>query len=296
MILPRILYIDPGTGSMLFTVLLGVLGFLLYFVRVMWIKIKFAVTRGKAGKANGSKIPLLIFAEEKRYWQVFEPVCRELDKRGRDFVYWTTSPDDPALDAGLEHMKCEYIGSGNKAYAKLNVVNASVVVATTPGLEVYQWKRSKSVDRYIHLLHGVYDPASYRMFGIAFFDEILLSGPFQVDQVRLLERKMKSKEKVCDIVGVPYLDELKARRDRAKKDEDHPRTILLAPSWGPNSIFNKYATRVLESLIGTGYDVIVRPHPQTFVSENSAETVISPSATTVSAVTVSPPLTHLIKS
>ncbi|SCW66740.1 CDP-Glycerol:Poly(glycerophosphate) glycerophosphotransferase [Ruminococcaceae bacterium YRB3002] len=262
-----VLYIDPGTGSMLFTVLIGILGFLLYFVKVLWVKIKFVITRGKVDKTNKNKIPFLIFAEERRYWQVFAPVCRELDKRGVDIVYWTMSQDDPAFDSGLEHLKCEFIGTGNKAYAKLNIVNAAVVLSTTPGLDVYQWKRSKFADYYIHILHGAYDPASYRMFGITFFDAILLSGQYQLDQVRFLENKLKTKQKDAVLTGIPYMDELKARLDRTEVEHGDRKTVLLAPSWGPNSIFNKYGTRVLEALTGTDYDIIVRPHPQSFVSE-----------------------------
>ena len=82
-----VLYIDPGTGSMLFTVLIGIIGFLLYIVKVFWIRIKFVITRGKAEQKNANKIPYLIFAEDKRYWQVFKPVCDEFEKRGIDVVY-----------------------------------------------------------------------------------------------------------------------------------------------------------------------------------------------------------------
>ncbi|MBR6960299.1 MAG: hypothetical protein IKH76_07460, partial [Clostridiales bacterium] len=57
------LYIDPGTGSMLFTVLISIVGFLVYFFRVLWVKVKFVITRGKMDKMDKSKIPLLIFAE-----------------------------------------------------------------------------------------------------------------------------------------------------------------------------------------------------------------------------------------
>ena len=40
-----LLYIDPGTGSMLFAVLIGVFGAIGYIVRVAWVKIRFKLTR-----------------------------------------------------------------------------------------------------------------------------------------------------------------------------------------------------------------------------------------------------------
>ena len=44
------LYIDPGTGSMLFTILIGVLGALVYAFRNVLMKAKFAFSGGKASK------------------------------------------------------------------------------------------------------------------------------------------------------------------------------------------------------------------------------------------------------
>ena len=41
------LYIDPGTGSMLFTFLIGVLGALVYAFRNVFVKARFLVTGGK---------------------------------------------------------------------------------------------------------------------------------------------------------------------------------------------------------------------------------------------------------
>lgn len=263
-----ILYIDPGTGSMLFTIIISVIGFSFYILRVLWVKLKFAASRGKVGKTDKNKIPILIFAETKRYWKVFEPICRELDKRGVKIVYWTTAKDDPALeDHGFKNITTEFIGEGNMAYAKLNMVSATILVASTPGLDVYQWKRSKFVDYYIHVQHAANDIAGYRMFGVDFFDALLLSGQYQTDQTRELERKRDLPAKDVELVGIPYMDEMRKRIEKEPREPHDGTCVLLAPSWGPNSIFNKFGTKVLDELIATGYRIIVRPHPQSFISD-----------------------------
>ena len=265
-----LLYIDPGTGSMLFTVLIGIVGFLVYFFRVLWVKIKFVVTRGKVSKAGRNKIPILIFAEAKRYWPVFEPICRELEKRGKDVVYWTTSPDDPALTQDkYEHLKAEFIGEGNKAYAKLNMVNACVLVSSTPGLDVYQWKRSKFVDHYLHVPHAANDIASYRMFGTDYYDSVLLSGQYQIDEIREMEMKRDLPAKELELAGIPYMDELRARIQENDAGDKDNTVVLLAPSWGDSSIFNRFGGDIIDRLIETGYDLIIRPHPQSFISDPS---------------------------
>ena len=70
------LYIDPGTGSMLFTVLLGLMTTLFFFVQKWGIKIKGLVRGGRGGSValDKEKIPFVIFSDDKRYWTTFQPV------------------------------------------------------------------------------------------------------------------------------------------------------------------------------------------------------------------------------
>lgn len=260
------LYIDPGTGSMLFTILIGVIGAGMYSLRMLMIKIRFALSGGKIEK-NANKIPFAIYSDDKRYWNVFEPICRELNKRGKDVVYMTSSEDDPALSCKYEHVKAEFIGKDNKAFAKLNLLNASILLSTTPGLEVYQWKRSKEVDYYVHIPHAASDITLYRMFGIDYYDAILLSGEYQAQDIRKLEELRHIPAKELYKIGIPYMDEMVTRLQGSGPIEEHPRTVLLAPSWGPSAIFSLYGGTIIEKLLETGYRVIIRPHPQSFVSE-----------------------------
>lgn len=260
------LYIDPGTGSMLFTVLIGIIGAAMYSLRMLWIKFRFKISGGKVEIAS-QKIPLVIFSDDKRYWTIFEPICRELNKRGKDVVYMTASEDDPVLNCGYEHVKAEFIGNDNKAFAKLNFLNAVMVLSTTPGLDVYQWKRSKDVQYYVHIPHAASEIILYRMFGIDYYDAVLLSGDYQLQDIRMLEniRQLPVKELVK--VGIPYMDEMAARFAAAEPLENKERTVLLAPSWGASAILQVYGGKIIDVLLNTGYHVIVRPHPQSFKSE-----------------------------
>lgn len=260
------LYIDPGTGSMLFTILIGVIGAAVYSLRMLVIKLRFRLTGGKT-KSGTEKLPFVIFSDDKRYWTVFEPICREMDRRGRDIVYMTASEDDPALKNPYPHVKAQFIGEGNKAFTRLNFLSAAIVLSTTPGLEVYQWKRAKDVQFYVHIPHAASDITMYRMFGIDYYDAVLLSGEYQVGQVRALEQLRELPEKELVKVGIPYMDEMAARLRAAGPAPEHPRTVLLAPSWGKSALFSVYGGKIIETLLKTGYHVIVRPHPQSFKSE-----------------------------
>ena len=259
-------YIDPGTGSMLFTILIGVLGAAFYSARMLFIKLRYRLGGGKV-EALDKKIPLVIFSDGKQYWKVFAPICKELSARGQEVVYYTMSEDDPALSAQLPGMTAEFIGEDNRAFTKLNFLKANVVFSTTPGLDVYQWKRSKDVDFYVHIPHAPNDITLYRMFGIDYYDSILLSGDYQVKQIRQMEAKRELPAKDLKLVGIPYMDDMAARLDSVGKAEAHERTVLLAPSWGDSALFGVYGGKIIEKLLETGYHVIVRPHPQSFKSE-----------------------------
>ena len=119
------LYIDPGTGSMLFSIAIGLVSVIWFGARKLYMKLKY-LTPGKA-KVDTNKIPLVIYSDDKRYWQIFEPVCRELDDRDFDVTYLTASPDDPALKSELTHLHAEFIGEGNKQFTRLNFLNAWMV-------------------------------------------------------------------------------------------------------------------------------------------------------------------------
>lgn len=260
------LYIDPGTGSMLFTILIGVIGAGIYSLRMLWIKLRFKLSGGKT-ETQDKKIPFVIFADDKRYWKIFEPICKEMDKRGKEVVYMTASEDDPALNSTFENVKTEFIGSGNKAFTRLNFLSANILLSTTPGLDVYQWKRSKTVDYYIHIPHAASEITLYRMFGIDYYDSILLSGKYQAEDIRNLEKLRGLSEKELHFIGIPYMDEMAKRLKEEGPAQEHPRTVLLAPSWGESAIFSVYGGKILDVLLKTGYHIIVRPHPQSFTSE-----------------------------
>lgn len=262
-------YIDPGTGSMLFAILIGIIGALKYVIRLGIVQLRFILSGGKKVEMNSGRIPYVIFSDNKRYWNVFEPICREFDQRGIDIVYMTTSPDDPVLACPYEHVKGEFIGDGNKAFAKLNFLNATIVLSTTPGLDIYQWKRSKDVQCYVHILHAASEVTLYRMFGIDYYDCMLLSSQRQLEDVRKLEQLRQLPEKEIDIVGLPYMDEMVQRLKNSGPVEAHDRTVLLAPSWGPSAIFSKFGGDIIKVLLKTEYHVIVRPHPQSFESEKN---------------------------
>ena len=263
------LYIDPGTGSMLFSVLIGAAATLFFLARALILKLKVLISGKKDGiQLDSSFKKFVIYNEGKQYWNTFMPVVQEFENRGIELTYYTSAKDDPVFETSWKHVKAEFIGEGHSAFAKLNMLSAGFVLMTTPGLQVYQLKRSKNVMHYSHVLHMPNDATTYRLFGLDFFDSVLLSGDYQAADLRTLEEMRGINRKDLITVGCPYLDVYKKNIEEIPDEENHPFTVLVSPSWGDVGILKKYGEKLLDPLSRTGWRIIVRPHPQSKKSES----------------------------
>ena len=264
-----LLYIDPGTGSMLFSILIGAIATLYFLGRAAILKAKLLFGAKKDGVAltdNNFK-QYVVYNEGMQYWNLFKPVCDEFEKRQLELTYYTSAEKDPVFEQGYKYVKPEFIGEGNKAFMRLNMLSAGVVLMTTPGLNVYQLKRSKRVKHYAHILHAASDATMYRLFGVDYFDSVLLTGDYQAADIRTLESQRGIATKELVTVGCPYLDTLNNKMSAIPSEENHPFTVLVSPSWGVSALLSRYGEKLLDPLVATGWRIIIRPHPQSKKSE-----------------------------
>ena len=161
----------------------------------------------------------------------------------------------------------DIIGEDAKAFARLNAMKADICLSTTPGLDVFQWKRSKDTDWYAHVFHSVGDGTVYRMFGLDYYDAILASGTYIEPRIRKLEKIRHQPAKEFRVVGATFFDSLQKRVESAAPAQHEGTTVLLAPSWGPNAILTRYGDALIDALIATGCRIIIRPHPQSRTAE-----------------------------
>lgn len=264
-----LLYIDPGTGSMLFSILIGAAATLFFVAKAAWIKLKILLSGKKdgSGVVDASYKTYVIYNEGNQYWNVFKPVADEFEKRKIPLMYYTSSKTDPIFDQKYEFVTSEYIGEGNTAFAKLNMLSAGFVLMTTPGLQVYQLKRSKNVKHYSHVLHMPNDATTYRLFGLDYFDSVLLTGDYQKDDIRTLEKNRGINSKDLVTVGCSYLDVLSEKINSIPAEENHVFTVLVSPSWSEVGVLKRFGEKLLDPLAATGWKIIVRPHPQSKKSE-----------------------------
>lgn len=266
------LYIDPGTGSMLITIVIGIVTALVFSLRGILANLQLHLSgNGSTAENTDSQIiPCVIFCENKRYWNVFKPICDELEYRQIEADYWTMSADDPALECGYKYVHCVFIGEGQKGFARLNLMKCRICLSTTPGLDVYQWKRSRQAEWYVHIFHQIDDGTVYKMFGLDFYDAVLGPNKIAEEKLRKIEAARGIPEKEYTVVGSTYMDAMAKRfQTVSHKVGKDPVTVLVAPSWGRHALLSKYGEKLIQSLLKTGYKIIIRPHPQSFQSEKA---------------------------
>ena len=88
------------------------------------------------------------------------------------------------------------------------------------------------------------------------------TGPSQEREIRQMEELDDTPRKNLVEVGYPLLDEmLEAYESKAVKVNE-TKQILIAPSWQKDNIVDSCLEKLLDSLGGRGFNVVVRPHPQ----------------------------------
>jgi hypothetical protein len=261
---PAYAYVDPGTGSMLFSIVLSISSILFFALFFLWEKIKLYIFKDKT--VDKIAYPIVIYTEDKRYYHVFNDIINEFENRQYSIMVYVSDNDDPFLSHDYKFVKVENIGKGYKAYSKLAFMNADVCLMTTPGLDVFHLKRSKFVKHYSHIPHNLTECLGYRLFGLDYYDSILLNFSKSGDYIRELEKKRNLPSKELVVVGSPIMDSM-AKSLPTNSVKENKVTVLLAPSWGKNAILANYGEKLIEKLTNTPFLIIIRPHPQSLISE-----------------------------
>lgn len=269
---PAYAYLDPGSSSALLSTLIALI------TVGIFVSKKFIYEKmGFFGKKRNSldktlHYNIVFYSEGGQYWNVFLPILEELNARGESAIYFSSKEDDPGLSHDFKNIDSQFIGDGHGAYYILNKLKANIVVMTTPGLNILHIKRSKDVKHYCFVTHSAGNCARYKAHGVDYFDSIMVGGTSDKDNLLELEEKRKTPKKEIRIIGCTYLDEM---RNKLSKNNyayhmfpTQRKTILLSPTWGDHGVLSKYGTILLNQLVSLpDYNVIVRPHPQSFTSD-----------------------------
>lgn len=260
------LYLDPGTGSLLLYAILGVCTTLLFLLKKLYYKIKALIFgRGTVDSAN-KHYEYVIHSEGGRYFNSFSSIIDEFIKNKTKIVYVTPDEKDPAFEIKSEYIEVICPGNEFKTISFLNNISADIILSTTPHLDIYMWKKSKNVKKYVHIFHAPTSVDLYEKYALSFYDIIINSVEKTEETQKYLDEIRKLPCKQYYTAGCTYYDVMVKQRDDVKRTNQN-KTVLYAPSWGLRSSLNTFGIEMIEKLLNSGFDVIFRPHPQSFISD-----------------------------
>ncbi len=210
---------------------------------------------------------LVFYSEKSGFYKYFENIIRELIKRSNVTIHYVTSdPDDAVFEMAKSQSRIKpYYISEKRLITLMFKMDADMVVMTMSDLDNYHIKRSyvrKDVE-YVYLFHY---PLSTHMVlhtgALDHYDTILCVGEFQFAEIRKSEEVYKLPPKKLVLCGYGQLEKLYADYEKMVKTERTRKKVLIAPSWQTNNILDSCIDALLNELLGRGFDVVVRPHPE----------------------------------
>lgn len=260
---PAAAYIDPGTGSALFYVVTGVVVSIYFGVRGLYYRALDFVLRIRH---RDQRCGIAVHCEDPRYETTFLPILRQLAAQGVEATFFTMYRRDESFEPLPQGIAHRAISSGLIGYAYLNNIEAVLLVTTTPQLHVMTFRRSRRVRHYAIVQHALGESRYVRPYAYDYFDSVFCCGPILKANIRKMEAIRGLPAKQLYEIGVPHYDVLLARA-RAAAAPSEETVVLVAPSWGPLSMFEAFGVDFVAE-IAKRYKVIVRPHPQMKVSQS----------------------------
>jgi hypothetical protein len=256
-------YLDPASGNALIYLIVSLLAGAAYTIKGFYYKL---VGKSNAiGEGTLSTASIALLSEGSLYWSTFEPIVKELIRRKQTFAYYTLDVNDPALCIDNEFMYSKFLGNGSWGLSKACKIQNPIVLSTTPniGTEGYPVLRSPFTKNLIHIFHSVLDIADYHKGSLDNYDTVYLVGDFQAASIREIEAKRNLPKKKLKTLGLPYFD-LMGNSLGTCSTKQQKKTILIAPSWGEKSCLAVLGVGFIHELAQERYDIIVRPHPQSY--------------------------------
>jgi hypothetical protein len=229
------------------------------------------VFSGWKGWRQFKKLPwdwrnIVIYSETGQDWHQFSGLIEQLNgPLGRKTCYVTSDPTDPGLSREHPNFRALCIPEGWFLTIFFQVNQSDLFVLTMMDLQNLQLKRSLHPVHYLYLFHSM---GSTHMVdnenSFDHYETLFCAGPHQVAEIRRREELKELPAKQLFDYGHPRLEQVIAEGQayQPEKVAGEPLTVLIAPTWGENSIFNSCGRELIGVLLDAGYRVIMRPHYQ----------------------------------
>lgn len=209
---------------------------------------------------------IVFYAESGQDWHHFEALIETLnDSLARKVTYVSSDPKDPGLQRRHANYRALCIPEGWFLTLHFQFQKAGIVVLTMMDLDNLQLKRSINGVHYVYLFHSM---GSTHMVDHAnsydAYDSLFCVGPHHVRELRRREELAGLPPRHLFEYGHPRLEALiRAAAERGGRAATGDTTVLVAPTWGEDAIFNRCGDALVKTLLDAGLRVIMRPHYHT---------------------------------
>tara|TARA_B100001750_G_scaffold107398_1_gene84877 strand:- start:1945 stop:3099 length:1155 start_codon:yes stop_codon:yes gene_type:complete len=216
----------------------------------------------------------IVFYLESEYdFIFFKPIVEKLTQEyDTKICYVTSSKTDPMLNCNDKNILPFYIGDSVARSNFFLNLEATIMVMTMPDLETLYIKRSKIYPvHYVYVFHSLSSTHYiYKKTAFDNFDTIFCTGNYQITEIQEREKKFNLKKKKLVKHGYVMLDALinEVQNTNIKKNISNNKVVLVAPSWGANGLIETKGQEIVQILLDSGFDVILRPHPVTLKKSN----------------------------
>lgn len=209
---------------------------------------------------------ILFYSEHEGYYPNFEGLIEKITgSYNRTICYVTSDLVDPILQVSKPMIQPFYQKKLLPLF--MAAVNCKVFVMTLTDLHQLYLKRSRNPVHYVYVFHALVSTHMiYRYGAFDYYDSILCCGRHHTEEIRRHEKMNDLPEKSLIKAGYYRLERIHEAYQRyalEKPDTVTGITILVAPSWGDANIMESCGERLVEILLNAGYEVILRPHPET---------------------------------
>lgn len=208
---------------------------------------------------------LVFYSEKSGFYKYFKDVIEYILSHSDVTIHYVTS--DPR-DAVFSHPNPQirpYFIDDNRLIPLFMKIDSEIAVMTVPDIGNFHLKRSyvKKDVEYIYMFHY---PLSTTMVlrkgALDHYDTIFCVGRFQFDEIRQTEKLYGLPEKKLVECGYGLLEDLIDRYEHMELPQRERKKVLIAPSWQDDNILDSCIDILLKQLLGKGFDVYVRPHPE----------------------------------
>ena len=210
---------------------------------------------------------IVFYSERSGFWKYFAGAVEWLLANSDVCVHYVTGdPDDQIFEYAKTHPRVLPYYVGEKRLITLMMkMDADVVVMTLEDLDNFYVKRSyvRKDAFYAFMFHHMTSTTlTARREAYDNYDALLCVGPHQVAEVRAAEGLRGLPAKELPEVGYDLLDrQIAAYAKRGPARNERP-VVLIAPSWQEDNILDLCADEAIRPLLGRGWRVVVRPHPE----------------------------------